>query len=95
MKISKSPILRINTEFGISDATDDVKELIDALNSFLMQKRVEGKKAVLFIDDAQNLKEDALEQVRLLSNLETTRDKLLQIVLVGANGCRSVTISTR
>ncbi len=74
---------RINTEFSISDATDDVKELIDALNSFLMQKRVEGKKVVLFIDDAQNLKEDALEQVRLLSNLETTRDKLLQIVLVG------------
>jgi general secretion pathway protein A len=48
-----------------------------------MQKRVEGKKVVLFIDDAQNLKADALEQIRLLSNLETTRDKLLQIVLVG------------
>jgi len=74
---------KINSEFSISDATDDVKELIDALNSFLMQKKVEGKKVVLFIDDAQNLKEDALEQVRLLSNLETTRDKLLQIVLVG------------
>ncbi len=74
---------RINTEFSISDATHDVKELIDALNSFLMQKRVEGKKVVLFIDNAQNLKEDALEQVRLLSNLETPRDKLLQIVLVG------------
>lgn len=74
---------KINSEFSISDATYDVKELIDALNTFLMQKKVEGKKVVLFIDDAQNLKEDALEQVRLLSNLETTRDKLLQIVLVG------------
>ena len=74
---------KINSEFSISNATDDVKELIDALNTFLMQKKVEGKKVVLFIDDAQNLKDDALEQVRLLSNLETTRDKLLQIVLVG------------
>jgi general secretion pathway protein A len=48
-----------------------------------MQKRVEGKKVLLFIDDAQNLNADVLEQVRLLSNLETTREKLLQIVLVG------------
>jgi type II secretory pathway predicted ATPase ExeA len=74
---------KINFEFSISASTDDIKELNDALNSFLMQKRVEGKKVVLFIDDAQNLKADALEQVRLLSNLETTREKLLQIVLVG------------
>jgi hypothetical protein len=50
------PGRRANSNHQISDATDDVKELIDALNSFLMQKRVEGKKAVLFIDDAQNLK---------------------------------------
>jgi hypothetical protein len=48
-----------------------------------MQQRVDGNKVVLFIDDAQILKTDALEQVRLISNLETTRDKLLQIVLVG------------
>ena len=73
----------INSEFGIGADTDDAKDLIDTLNSFLMQKRVEGKKVVLFIDDAHNLKADSLEQVRLLSNLETTRDKLLQIVLVG------------
>ncbi len=76
-------VKKINSEFSISADTDDIKELIDALNSFLMQKKVEGKKVVLFIDDAQNLKADSLEQVRLLSNLETTRDKLLQIVLVG------------
>jgi general secretion pathway protein A len=73
----------INSEFNISTDTDDIKELNDALNSFLMQKKVEGKNVVLFIDDAQNLKADALEQVRLLSNLETTREKLLQIVLIG------------
>ena len=74
---------KINAEFSISADTDDSKELSDALNTFLMQRRVEGQKVVLFIDDAQNLKADALEQVRLLSNLETTREKLLQIVLVG------------
>ncbi|MBT8367945.1 MAG: AAA family ATPase [Deltaproteobacteria bacterium] len=77
---------KINSGFSIRADTDDIKELIDALNSFLMQKRVEGKKVVLFFDDAQNLKADVLEQVRLLSNLETTRDKLLQIVLVGEPG---------
>ena len=74
---------KINSEFGISADTNDVKDLIDALNSFLMQKRLEEKTVVLFIDDAQSLKKNVLEQVRLLSNLETTRDKLLQIVLVG------------
>ena len=74
---------KINAEFSISADTDDSKELSDALNTFLMQRRVEGQKVVLFIDDAQNLKADALEQVRLLSNLESTREKLLQIVLVG------------
>ena len=83
-EVSPEELLKkINSEFSISADTDDIKELNDALNSFLMQKRVEGKKVVLFIDDAQNLKADALEQVRLLSNLETTREKLLQIVLVG------------
>jgi general secretion pathway protein A len=74
---------RIKSQFSISADTDDIKELIDALNTFLMQQRVDGKNVMLFIDDAQNLKPDALEQVRLLSNLETTREKLLQIVLVG------------
>lgn len=83
-EISPEELLkRIHSEFSISAGTDDIKDLNDALNTFLMQKKVEGKKVVLFIDDAQNLKTDALEQVRLLSNLETTREKLLQIVLVG------------
>jgi len=76
-------IKKINSEFGIRADTDDSKELIDSLNAFLMQQRVDGKKVVLFIDDAQDLTAEALEQVRLLSNLETTREKLLQIVLVG------------
>ena len=83
-EVSPEELLKtINTEFGVSADTNDSKDLIDTLNSFLMQKKVEGRKVLLFIDDAQNLNADVLEQIRLLSNLETTREKLLQIVLVG------------
>ena len=83
-EVSPEELLKtIMAEYGISADSDDSKDIIDRLNSYLMQKRVEGKKVLLFIDDAQNLNADVLEQVRLLSNLETTREKLLQIVLVG------------
>ncbi len=73
----------INDEFGIDSKGDTAKDLIDDLNAFLMEGKRNGKTAVLLIDEAQNLTVDVLEQVRLLSNLETTRDKLLQIILVG------------
>ena len=73
----------ITTEFKIRNDIGTIKDLTDALNAFLIQKKREGKKVALFIDDAQLLSDEALEQVRLLSNLETTRDKLLQIVLIG------------
>jgi general secretion pathway protein A len=73
----------INDEFSINSKGDTVKDLIDALNAFLMEKKREGKTAILLIDEAQNLSVNVLEQLRLLSNLETTRDKLLQIILVG------------
>jgi len=73
----------INDEFGIDSKADNIKELIDTFNVFLMEKRTEGKKAVLLIDEAQNLTKEVLEQLRLLSNLETTTVKLLQIILVG------------
>ena len=83
-KLSPEELLKkINATFNIRSNTDDTKDLIDSLNKFLMQKRLEGKKVVLFLDNAQKLNANVLEQVRLLSNLETTRDKLLQIVLVG------------
>ena len=62
------------------------QDLTDDLNSFLMQQRVAGRKVMVFIDDAQTLPVEVLEQVRLISNLETTRDKLIQIVLVGEPG---------
>ena len=73
----------INAEFGIDSDADDSKDLIDTLNTYLMQKRVEGKRVILLIDEAQNLPRNVLEQLRLLSNLETSKSKLLQIILVG------------
>lgn len=73
----------INDEFGIASDTDNTKDLIDRLNSFLIEKKAEGKNVILIIDEAQNLATEVLEQLRLLSNLETARDKLLQIILVG------------
>lgn len=73
----------VNDEFNIPSDADTVKALIDTLNVFLMKKKVEGKKVIVIIDEAQNLSKDVLEQLRLLSNLETTTSKLLQIILVG------------
>ena len=76
-------LLDIITEFNIQPATKSIKDLADALNNFLMQKKLEGKQVVVFIDDAHNLNTEVLEQIRLISNLETTKEKLLQLVLIG------------
>jgi general secretion pathway protein A len=73
----------INDEFGISAEANNAKELIDNLNVFLLRKKAEGKQVIAVIDEAQNLSYDVLEQLRLLSNLETSTSKLLQIILVG------------
>lgn len=59
------------------------KQLIDRLNQHLLQTHAQGKTSVLIIDEAQSLSLDVLEQLRLLTNLETTEKKLLQIILVG------------
>ncbi|MFQ5673221.1 MAG: AAA family ATPase [Nitrospinales bacterium] len=59
------------------------KELLDALNAFLLKQHREGKSTVLIIDETQDLSLDVLEQLRILSNLETEKDKLLQIIFVG------------
>ncbi len=83
-KLDSMQLLKtINGEFGIKSDADNTKDLIDTLNSFLMEKKAEGKKVILIIDEAQNLNKEVLEQLRLLSNLETTTSKLLQIILVG------------
>lgn len=73
----------INAEFKIKSDDDNVKDLTDTLNAFLIERKSDGKKVIILIDEAQNLERPVLEQLRLLSNLETTKDKLIQIVLVG------------
>ena len=60
-----------------------LKALVDALNRHLLASHAAGRRTVLIIDEAQNLAPDVLEQVRLLTNLETHKDKLLRIMLVG------------
>lgn len=77
-------------ELGLNSAPDTAKELIDILNVFLMEQKAAGRKVIILIDEAQNLSKDVLEQLRLLSNLETTRDKLLQIILVGQPELREI-----
>ncbi|NNF18119.1 MAG: AAA family ATPase [Gammaproteobacteria bacterium] len=59
------------------------KELVDALNLHLLDSHTRGRRTVLLVDEAQNLDSDVLEQLRLLTNLETSKEKLLQIILVG------------
>jgi general secretion pathway protein A len=83
-KLSATQLLRaICDEFGISPVADDNKDLIDGINAFLIAQRSQGKNVILLIDEAQNLGSEVLEQLRLLSNLETTTRKLIQIILVG------------
>jgi len=59
------------------------KRYIDVLNAFLLENFAAGKNAVLIIDEAQNLSHHVLEQIRMLSNLETDQEKLIQIILIG------------
>lgn len=63
--------------------TQSIKELIDALNAYLLTAHANGRRVVLIVDEAQNFQIEVLEQIRLLTNLETTKQKLLQIILVG------------
>jgi len=72
-------------EYGISisSRSKTKKNYIDALNEFLLQNFAAGKTAVLLIDEAQNLSHGVMEQIRMLSNLETEAEKLIQIILIG------------
>lgn len=73
----------ICNEFGIRTNHTSLKQLLDVINGYLILRNKEDNKVVLLIDEAQNLSVENLEMVRMLSNLETTRSKLLQIILVG------------
>lgn len=70
-------------EFGVVADEKSRSGYLEALNRFLIEQNSAGRTVVLVIDEAQNLEPDVLEQVRLISNLETARDKLIQIILAG------------
>ena len=79
-------LLAICEELGIAvppASTASLKDLVDLLSRHLLKAHAEGKRIVLVVDEAQNLSPEVLEQVRLLTNLETETQKLLQIILIG------------
>ena len=83
-KVDSTQLLSMIVEdFGLDPAGKDKTALIRMLNDFLIEQYAERNRCVLIIDEAQNLSGELLEEVRLLSNLETEHGKLLQIVLVG------------
>ena len=79
-------LLTICEELGVpveGEDHDSVKQMVDALNRRLLYAHAEGRRIIVIVDEAQNLSADTLEQVRLLTNLETATQKLLQIILIG------------
>lgn len=82
--LSEIQLLQAITEdLGLQVKTKNKISMLNELNKFLLEQLRHKNNVVLIIDEAQNLKSDLLEQVRLLSNLETEKEKLLQIILVG------------
>lgn len=83
-KLSELELLQgIVEDFGLKPKGKKRKDYFDTLNRFLLEESAKGFNSVLIIDEAQLLPSRALEQIRLLSNLETTTQKLLQIILMG------------
>jgi general secretion pathway protein A len=85
-KLNSQELLQtICDELGVAVAEEQPtgKQLIDALNTFLLATHARGRNAILIIDEAQNIAIDVLEQLRLLTNLETNERKLLQLILLG------------
>jgi general secretion pathway protein A len=79
-------LLTICEELGLDIAGADrasVKQMVDALNRRLLAAHADGRRIIVIVDEAQNLSAEVLEQVRLLTNLETPTVKLLQIILIG------------
>ena len=79
-------LLTICEELGIGvpdDSAGSVKDLVDILNSYLLRAHAKGQRVVVVVDEAHQLEPAVLEQVRLLTNLETSTQKLLQIILIG------------
>ncbi|HLJ38145.1 MAG TPA: AAA family ATPase [Steroidobacteraceae bacterium] len=79
-------LLTICQELGVEvppASQQSLKDLVDTLSAYLLRAHADGKRVVLVVDEAQNLSTEVLEQVRLLTNLETNTQKLLQIILIG------------
>ncbi|UTY55951.1 ExeA family protein [Massilia sp. erpn] len=88
-------LLSVCDEFGITlppqgAGAVSVKGYVDAINAYLLASHAQGKNNVLIIDEAQNLSPEVLEQLRLLTNLETSERKLLQIILIGQPELRTM-----
>src|SRR4051812_34777709 len=90
-------LMTVCHEFGIrfpaltaAGTAPGVKAYVDGLNEYLLRTHAVGQNNVLIIDEAQNLSSDVLEQLRLLTNLETSERKLLQIILIGQPELRAM-----
>ncbi|MFI5184867.1 MAG: ExeA family protein [Vicinamibacteria bacterium] len=82
--LTAAELLRsILDDLHVATPGGSLKELVDTLHRFLLESRAAGRNVVLLIDEAQDLSTEVLEQVRLISNLETDTEKLIQIVLMG------------
>ncbi|MBW1672261.1 MAG: AAA family ATPase [Deltaproteobacteria bacterium] len=73
----------INKDFGLYSDSLELSDQMQVLNDFLINQNREGKNCAIIIDDAQNLNSKSLELIRMISNLETDREKLVQILLIG------------
>jgi general secretion pathway protein A len=93
-RLSATEFLRSLCEelgLGVTDSAEsNTKELVDLLNRHLLRTHAQGRRVVLIVDEAQNLSPDVLEQIRLLTNLETETQKLLQIILIGQPELRTL-----
>jgi general secretion pathway protein A len=90
---SEQLLAMINDDFGLPVQDKDKVTLIRELNSFLVEQYACGNQPTLIIDEAQNLSIEILEEIRMLSNLETDNSKLLQIILVGQPELRTILAS--
>ncbi|MEW6001491.1 MAG: AAA family ATPase, partial [Nitrospirota bacterium] len=87
---SEQLIAMINEDFELDTKGKDKTQMLRDLTDFLVEQYKKNRKSFLIIDEAQNLSPDLLEEIRLLSNLETDKSKLLQMILVGQPELRRV-----
>jgi len=83
-------LLEICNELEVTINGNSVIEIVNSLNQYLLKQHANGEKVILLVDEAQNLLPEVLEQLRLLTNLETEQEKLLQIILIGQPELRDV-----